>query len=148
MIAGIIYADIHLHQKIYRRLMRHFKQFWHNVDLRALQKLTVVITPKLCIFVHHGVLCGSIISYKRSHSYIFYTQVVVYFRNGEDWLRQRKPISKFTMVPQRVAGYWKDFNLITLDFLDIIRRDRHKITMQICDISPYIFRWSFESKLF
>lgn len=72
----------------------------------------------------------------------------LFLSNGEDWLRQRKPISKFTMVPQRVAGYWKDFNLITLDFLDIIRRDRHKITMQICDISPYIFRWSFESVCF
>ena len=64
-------------------------------------------------------------------------------RNGEDWERQRKPISKHMMIPRKVFEYHESFNEVALDLLELIRVERKEGDM--CLDVPYVLkRWSFE----
>ena len=66
---------------------------------------------------------------------------------GEEWHRQRVPMSKFAMVPRKVAEFHEDFNSITLDLLKRIRQQRNPGTNIVSDVAELLFKWSFECKL-
>ena len=64
-------------------------------------------------------------------------------RNGENWEKQRKPISKFMMVPRKVGEYHEAFNEVALDLVDILRKERGKEDVFL-DVPGMMNRWSFE----
>ena len=66
---------------------------------------------------------------------------------GEEWHRQRVPMSKFAMVPRKVAEFHEDFNTITLDLLKKIQQQRDPETNVVSDTAALLFKWSFECKL-
>jgi len=65
---------------------------------------------------------------------------------GEDWYRQRQPMSKFVMVPRKVGEYHEGFNAITLDLLKNILQLRDPETKILSDLCSLNFKWSFECK--
>ena len=65
---------------------------------------------------------------------------------GEEWHRQRVPMSKFAMVPRKVAEFHEDFNAITLDLLKKIHQQRNPETKVVSDVADLLFQWSFECK--
>ena len=67
-------------------------------------------------------------------------------RNGEQWESQRKPISKFMMVPRKLGEYHEAFNEVTFDLVDFIRRERQKEDNLYRDVPGVMNRWSFECK--
>ena len=60
----------------------------------------------------------------------------------------RSPMSKFMMVPRKVAEYHEDFNNITLDLLKNIELKKHPDTSMLTDVPRCLFNWSFEGKYF
>lgn len=66
----------------------------------------------------------------------------------EKWFKRRAPISKFTMIPRKVAEFYKDFNAITHDLILAMRRFRVKDTDVLHDVPALLFNWSFESASF
>jgi len=56
-------------------------------------------------------------------------------------------MSKFAMVPRKVAEFHEDFNSITLDLLKRIRQQRNPETNIVSDVAELLFKWSFECKL-
>ena len=55
-------------------------------------------------------------------------------------------MSKFMMVPRKVAEYHEDFNNITLDLLKNIELKKHPDTAMLTDMPKLFFKWSFECK--
>ena len=67
------------------------------------------------------------------------------FRNGEDWYRQRIPVSKFILMPRKMAEYHVPFNQVTLDYIKLLRKQRHEDDM-FSDVSASLNKWSLECK--
>ena len=63
---------------------------------------------------------------------------------GEDWYRQRQPMSKFVMVPRKVGEYHEGFNAISQDLLKNILQLRDSETKILSDVCSLSFKWSFE----
>ena len=53
-------------------------------------------------------------------------------------------MSKFAMVPRKVAEFHEDFNTITLDLLKNIQQRRNLETNVVSDTADLLFKWSFE----
>ena len=70
----------------------------------------------------------------------------VLVRQGEEWHKMRSPMSKFMMVPKKVAEYHEGFNNITLDLLKNIDLKKHPDTAMLTDAPSHLFKWSFECK--
>ena len=68
-------------------------------------------------------------------------------REGENWYRQRQPISQFMMVPRKIGEYHEDFNSITRDLLVLLRQIRNSQTCVVQDVRACLSMWSFECKL-
>ena len=66
------------------------------------------------------------------------------FSEGEEWYRQRVPMSKFALVPQNVAKFHEEFNAIVVDLLKKIRQQRDPKTQVISDVPNLLCKWSFE----
>ncbi len=66
------------------------------------------------------------------------------FRNGEEWHKHRRPISKFMSVPRKVAEYHQPFNEVTTDLIEGIRRSRDNRDM-LSDTTALLQKWAFES---
>ena len=86
-----------------------------------------------------------------SHNYSLFDTymraLLVYFflfSEGEEWHRQRVPMSKFAMVPQNVAKFHKEFNAIVVDLLKKIWQQRDPNTQVISDVPNLLCKWSFE----
>ena len=75
----------------------------------------------------------------------FVTCVCSMFRNGEEWHKQRSPISKFMSVPRKVAEYYESFNEVSADLIKSIRRSRTEAGMLV-DAPSYLHKWAFECK--
>jgi len=54
-------------------------------------------------------------------------------------------MSKFAMVPRKVAEFHEDFNAVTVDFVRNIRTLRDPTTSVLPDVVPQLYRWTFES---
>jgi len=54
-------------------------------------------------------------------------------------------MSKFAMVPRKVAEFHEDFNAVTVDFVRNIRTLRDPTTFLLPDVVPQLYRWTFES---
>ena len=65
------------------------------------------------------------------------------YSDGENWHEQRRPISKFMMMPRKVAEYHEPFNDVTFDLLKKIRKSRDE-SGNLFDASSYFYKWSFE----
>ena len=65
-------------------------------------------------------------------------------RNGEEWYRQRQPMSQFMSVPRRVSIYHKGFNEVASDLMNLIKQQRDQDIFILSDVVPFVFRWSFE----
>jgi hypothetical protein len=63
-------------------------------------------------------------------------------RDGEEWLKQRIPISKFIMMPRKMAEYHGPFNQVTQDYIDYLRS--HRTGGVFKDIADSLNRWSLE----
>lgn len=72
--------------------------------------------------------------------------MILYCSEEEKWFKRRAPISKFTMIPRKVAEFYKDFNAITHDLILAMRRFRVKDTDVLHDVPALLFNWSFECK--
>lgn len=72
----------------------------------------------------------------------------VLFGQGEQWHRNRQPMSKFIMVPRKVGEYHEDFNRITQDLMKLIEQKKDPQTQVVSDVNKLHFRWSFESVAF
>ena len=66
--------------------------------------------------------------------------------NGEDWYRQRQPMSQFMMVPRRIGEYHVGFNEVSQDLLENVRKLRDPQTNIVSDVLPLLNKWSFECK--
>ena len=55
-------------------------------------------------------------------------------------------MSKFAMVPRKVAEFHEDFNAITLDLLKKIQQQRNPEAKVVSDVADLLFQWSFECK--
>ena len=66
------------------------------------------------------------------------------FSEGEEWHRQRVPMSKFAMVPQNVAKFHEEFNAIIVDLLTKIQRQKDPNTQVLSDLPNLLNKWSFE----
>ena len=66
------------------------------------------------------------------------------FSEGEEWHRQRVPMSKFAMVPQNVAKFHEEFNAIVVDLLTKIQRQKDPNTQVLSDVPNLLNKWSFE----
>ena len=64
-------------------------------------------------------------------------------RTGEAWENQRKPMSKFMMVPRKVGEYHESFNEVTKDLVDLIKLERREGDLY-ADVLSLMNRWSFE----
>ena len=69
---------------------------------------------------------------------------VICFRQGEEWQKARSPMSKFMMVPRKVAEYHDGFNDITLDLLKNFEMKKDPQTGLLTDVPSLLFNWSFE----
>ena len=79
--------------------------------------------------------------------YIYMGALLVHFflfSEGEEWQRQRVPMSKFAMVPQNVARFHEEFNAIVVDLLKKIRQQRDPDTQVVSDVPNLLCKWSFE----
>ena len=56
----------------------------------------------------------------------------------------RSPMSKFIMVPRKVAEYHEDFNNITLDLIKNIEMKKDSHSALLSDVPSLLFNWSFE----
>ena len=65
-------------------------------------------------------------------------------RQGEEWHKVRSPMSKFMMVPRKVAEYHDGFNDITLDLLKNFEMKKDPQTGLLTDVPSLLFNWSFE----
>ena len=52
-------------------------------------------------------------------------------------------MSKFMMVPRKLGEYHETFNEVSLDLVDLIRRERGEEDM-FSDVTSLMNRWSFE----
>ena len=64
-------------------------------------------------------------------------------RDGEEWHRNRKPISKFIMMPRKMAEYYKPFNDVASDYVDLIRVQRQEDNL-LRDLTLSLNKWSME----
>ena len=53
-------------------------------------------------------------------------------------------MSKFMMVPRKVSEYHEGLNLVTLDLLKNINKDRDVDTAVYSDVPRLLFKWAFE----
>ncbi len=56
----------------------------------------------------------------------------------------RSPMSKFIMVPRKVAEYHEGFNNITLDLIKNIEMKKDSHSALLSDVPSLLFNWSFE----
>jgi hypothetical protein len=69
----------------------------------------------------------------------------LFIAQGENWYRQRQPMSQFMMVPRKVGEYYKQFNEITTELLDHIEKIKDPQTNIVSNLLPVMKLWSFES---
>ena len=55
------------------------------------------------------------------------------------------PISKFIMMPRKMAEYYKPFNEVVFDFMKLIRRKRNEDNL-LSDVVFSLNKWSLECK--
>ncbi len=55
----------------------------------------------------------------------------------------RSPMSKFIMIPRKVAEYHEDFNNITLDLIKNIDMKKDSHSALLSDVPSLLFNWSF-----
>jgi hypothetical protein len=67
------------------------------------------------------------------------------YREGEQWVSQRKPMSKFMMVPRKLGEYHEAFNEVALDLVKALKKERGKEDM-LLDVPRTMNRWAFECK--
>ena len=79
--------------------------------------------------------------------FLFQLLLLTSFRENEKWLKQRVPISKYIMMPRKVADYSLPFNEVSLDFISYIREKRGEGN-RLSDTVSGLNRWSFECKCF
>ena len=72
--------------------------------------------------------------------------LLFYFREGEEWHKQRLPISKFIMMPRKMAEYHKPFNRVVQEYIDYLRTRRDRDGL-VADIPASLNKWSLECKL-
>ena len=53
-------------------------------------------------------------------------------------------MSKFTLVPRKIAEYHGDFNAISKDLKKVIRQMRDPDTNMLNNIPTVFYKWSFE----
>ena len=63
---------------------------------------------------------------------------------GEEWLAQRQPMSKYLLVPKGVNQYSKDFNAIARDLVERVRKEAAGENGELVDSEGLLFKWSFE----
>lgn len=68
------------------------------------------------------------------------------YRNGEEWHKHRIPISKFIMMPRKMAEYHEPFNQVSMDYLTLVRRQRSEDAM-LLDVTSSLSKWSLECEL-
>ena len=70
---------------------------------------------------------------------------IIYCSDNEEWLKQRVPISKYIMMPRKMADYWRPFNDVTVDLVKHIRHFRGKDDV-MADTVAIMSKWSLECK--
>ena len=55
------------------------------------------------------------------------------------------PISKFIMMPRKMAEYYRPFNEVAFDFMKLIRRKRNEDNL-LSDVVFSLNKWSLECK--
>lgn len=69
----------------------------------------------------------------------------VFLLEGETWHDQRIPISKFLLVPRKIAEYHEGFNEVSADLIKLIRHLRDSENDIVTDVPSQMNKWSFES---
>ena len=64
-------------------------------------------------------------------------------RDGEQWHENRLPVSKFIMMPRKMAEYHEPFNNVVSDYVDLIRSQRQQDNL-FCDVVLSMNKWSLE----
>ena len=54
-------------------------------------------------------------------------------------------MSKFAMIPQKVAKFHEGFNMVTADLVRNIYNLRDPNTFLLPDVVSHMYRWTFES---
>ena len=66
-------------------------------------------------------------------------------RNGDHWLSQRQPMSRYMMMPKMVNLYAEDFNVITQELVDAMEKARDPQNQNVVeDVENILFKWAFE----
>ena len=55
-------------------------------------------------------------------------------------------MSKFSMMPRKVAEFQEGFNAVSMDLVEKFRRSRDRDTLVFHDVLSQLYRFSFESK--
>ena len=66
-------------------------------------------------------------------------------RDGKPWLDKRVPISKFIMMPRKMAEFHEQFNQVSQDYINYVRANRNADDVFL-DFAESLTKWSFESK--
>ena len=68
------------------------------------------------------------------------------FRQGKDWTSLRRPISKYMLTPTVVQKFVPDFNDISSDLVDYVRRHKNSQTgdMVLSDSASSFFKLTHE----
>ena len=65
--------------------------------------------------------------------------------DGDNWRRMRTELDKQMLRPRKVANYTDDFNQVSNDFIERMRRVR-KSDFTIDNMDKELFNWSLECK--
>ena len=83
------------------------------------------------------------------HKHDLYVEISVkciyFYRSDEKWLSQRVPISKYIMMPQRMADYWIAFNEVSLDLVKYVQNHRDERN-RIQNTVAIMKKWALECK--
>ena len=83
--------------------------------------------------------------YHAEHGLSHFKKSCAMYSDGERWESQRKPMSKFMMVPRKLGEYHEAFNEVSLDLVNLLKLERGEDNIY-CDVLSVLRRWSFECK--
>ena len=95
----------------------------------------------LVLVLHTGLMCCL--------GVILYLRLLCVCRQGKDWSALRRPISKYMLTPAVVKSFSPDFNDISRDLVDYVRRHKDKETGEIVlkDSARSFFKLTHECEL-
>ena len=70
---------------------------------------------------------------------------ILFLRNDKSWHDQRIPVSKFIMMPRKMAEYHQPFNEVAFDFMKLVRNKRKEDNL-LSDVVFSLNKWSLECK--